>query len=336
MARQVRPVPAQRTEMSARPGSVLHMSDCRSPKVHSAEFDELNRRFYTRPGPQEYFTNRFTALMRQIGQTAPTEDTTYTYGGLSVTDGPDDNPDDADEAKEECDRFAALDATVLLHHASESLVRLYLAHSERNPCPWVALAEMKQPRVFPAKLRNLKERLQRGDPELLDDLMEVFTYSKTSEHLAEPVTNESWEEHREAIAALLQFCTTRLLDDSNLYNSAKHGFGVSAGEAGIAVGDLIETRGPSISFLDFNPRANIPWNIATTWVNPERYLTAVFLISQQLGNLWNCARMHYRHEKAEPFRIVNLNPETVREAIENTESGFHVSTMAMSLHLGDD
>ncbi|TFB50260.1 hypothetical protein [Cryobacterium tagatosivorans] len=304
-----------------------------SPKVHPAEFDELNRRFYSRPGPNEYFDNRFTALVRHLGRELPTEKTEYKYGELSVIVGPGDSSSDDGPDTEERDRFAALDATVLLHHASESLARLYLAHADRNPCPWVALAEMKQPRVFPAKLRSLRDRLQDGDAELLDDLMEVFTYSKTYKAWGDTATPESWAQHREAIAVLMEFAVTRLLDDSNLYNSAKHGFGVSAGEAGLAFGDLIKHDGPAISFLDYSPRADTPWSLSTTWVDPERYLASVFLISQQLANLWNCARAHYRHEKRGPFGIANLDPESVRKAIRDAAPGFHVSTMAMSLYV---
>jgi len=34
-----------------------------------------------------------------------------------------------------------------------------------------------------------------------------------------------------------------------------------------------------------------------------------------------------------PFGIMNLDPETVRKAIRDTEPGFHVSTIAMSLYV---
>lgn len=308
-------------------------SNSRSPRVNPAEFDDLNRRFYSQPGPEEYFDNRYNALMRHIGRKLPTDDATHEQGEPSVTEGPDNYSEDASEAAAKRDRFASLDATVLLHHAAETFTRLYLAHADRNPCPWVALTEMKQKGVFARKLRSLRERLQGQDKDLLDDLTEVFTRAGPSEPVGGTAAKQSWAGHREALAILLEFCVIHLLDDSNLYNAAKHGFGVSAHDGAMVLGDSKTEDDPYISFLDFNPREELPWTLVKTWVDPGRYLAVVLLISQQLGNLWKCASDH--HSKDEVVGG-DLDPEVVRQAIEDPALEVDTFSISTELRLDED
>lgn len=304
-------------------------------KVHPAEFADLNRQFYNGQGPHEYFDNRFSALLRHVSRPNHVDPLAMKYGELKVTESPSEDDTD-DEDRKERDRFAALDSTVLLHHASESLVRMYLAHAERSSCPWVALAELKQPRAFPTALKKLKRRLSDQDDLLLDDIMEVFAYSTTNAPWGDSAPADSWSKHREALAVLLGFAVNRLLDDSGLYNAAKHGFGVSAGPRHMKLGDLIDYSGPSISYLEYNHAAEVPWTTSLSWVDPERYLAATFLISKQLKNLWNCALAHYSHEKRSAFVIVPLQPDDVHQAIQSTEIGIHVSKLTTSVYTEDD
>jgi hypothetical protein len=51
--------------------------------------------------------------------------------------------------------MAALESTVLLHHAGETLMRLYLAHAGDAPCPWMEIARFPDSRRFKDALSRL-------------------------------------------------------------------------------------------------------------------------------------------------------------------------------------
>ena len=51
-------------------------------------------------------------------------------------------------------KYVAIEATVLLHQAAETLLRLHLAHECQPSCPWIEMSRLRQPSKFKKKLRG--------------------------------------------------------------------------------------------------------------------------------------------------------------------------------------
>jgi hypothetical protein len=72
-----------------------------------------------------------------------------TYRGLKYTEGPgEESGKAAEKANEARERFVMADSEALLHHASETLLRLYLAHEQQGDCPWLDMARVRSPGKF--------------------------------------------------------------------------------------------------------------------------------------------------------------------------------------------
>lgn len=101
-------------------------------------YDELNEEFYE-GAPADYFMRRLTLLGLLADRAEELDDlmrTSVSIGRLALRLEGSPNPD-SDEAREERqrrDRFVTTEAWTLLHHAAETILRLYLAHSEAEPC----------------------------------------------------------------------------------------------------------------------------------------------------------------------------------------------------------
>jgi hypothetical protein len=102
---------------------------------------ELNEAFY-RARPHAYFNQRLETLVLIAGKSGQLDELLaqgVTLGRLKAGGAP--TPDLTEhqraEAEQDRERFVIAEAEVLLHHAAETLLRLYLAHEGLPPCPWL-------------------------------------------------------------------------------------------------------------------------------------------------------------------------------------------------------
>ena len=161
---------------------------------------------------------------------------------------------------EDLAQFAALEATILFHHAAEALLRLLIALEGKPPCPWLEITRMRQPGVFPKAVKDLRRRL--SDEATKDMLVEVF-YGRANQHDAAPGYDaETWDDQVTGITDLVFECAQRLSAESALYNSAKHGLSTVQGRAAMSFGSpgeppaLKTTDTPSITVLEIAKRGD--------------------------------------------------------------------------------
>lgn len=102
------------------------------------------------------------------------------------------------------------------------------------------------------------------------------------------------------IERLLRILGRRLIEDKDLYNSAKHGLTVIAGESSLIVGDsdgrsLFGSQGPSVSFLEKcdGDGAARRWHLTTRWINPGQAMWLTGLAISQMASLWAIASCRY-------------------------------------------
>jgi len=175
----------------------------------------------------------------------------------------------------------------LVHHLSETLVRLFLAHRAIPPCPWFEIAELKQFWEFKALAADIVD--QRNGEVLLQEVLDVFVGSEDSEQALEAA---------EAVRRLLVRAAERITSDANTYNSVKHGLAVQAGNAGLTLSAsgaaMLGVQGPAITFLELEKSDDgTDYYMTTLWTDLRSNLLLAQLLVTAVGALWTVARARY-------------------------------------------
>lgn len=280
------------------------------PDLVPDQFPELNRRFYS-SNPADYFRRRLYLLAVYAGARGELTDILsngISYEKLRFQADLSGSTDDDERAYQ---RFLIAEAEVLLHHASEALMRLYFAHLNQPPCPWLACARLRVPRDFKEKIENF---LNQSEEECLAGVTQVFIGGALDRD------NEQRMSAAKAVTKLLQVVSRRLLDDADLYNSAKHGFTVLADESSIIFGDadgsgLFGSQGPSVLFLQERKADDDTkrWHTTTRWVESRQAMWLTGLAIVEMSSLWNIAK--HRYTATELSEVEVVTDEAVQDAI---------------------
>lgn len=260
------------------------------------QFPELNERFYRGPSsPHWYLRQRYLALLllTRSPQLEPSDEPLiFKVGELTATFAAEDSDDDTR------DDFLAVESTVLLHHAAETLLRLYFAHEGLPLCPWLQVARLRERGSFTARVRDLASKLR--NRRVTESIMEVFTGVGRFSQVGSSWPRAEWNDRRDGLVQLLARCTEIVLEGGNLYNSAKHGLTVKAHDVGISFAfpeevqlDL-SAQGPAVTFLESKDGGSgLKWQVSHTWISAASNLGLVYVINQQIESLWNVATRRY-------------------------------------------
>ena len=194
-------------------------NDAQGRRLDPGQYPELNATFYT-ARPAEFVNMRINVLSliactdeqlapafgadRKIGAA-------LSFGGMAVPH------------EEERQRYIQTEAMMLVHHASEALLHLYLAHVEHPECPWLGMASSTDFRTFKAKIND---SLMTGFKQ--DDVATVFLGGVSPEDAGIELSREEFDDAIAGIDRLLWDCALRVLSDPFLYNAVKHGLSAIA------------------------------------------------------------------------------------------------------------
>jgi hypothetical protein len=297
------------------------------------EFSELNRGFY-RARPYSYLSQRTFSLLLMIGESeqmkeAAKEEVEIDDVKIRIGAIQDDDEQILD--------YAALEATVLFHHAAEALFRLYFAHVGGPACPWLEASRLDMGPSFRTRVQELTDSL--AEESTRSDVLMVFRGAHTWDAVRAGFsgTEEKWREQVDGLLQFLAHVGRRLLSESFLYNAAKHGIAVLSEEMGMRLGDaddpLLHADGPTVTFLD-KDRGSGRWNRITTWIDVGRTIVTIMYVVGEIKALFQIARARYLNERAD-FLLPNVTPKFV-EAIQGpeprgNEAVFVVNTMREEL-----
>ncbi|MEI4742005.1 hypothetical protein [Rhodococcus erythropolis] len=283
------------------------------PPLTPAQFPELNGMFYN-ADPAEYLKMRIESLSLMLcGDDAlrPAFSSTREIGVVTLEAA--DTPS-ADARR----RFVATEANLIVHHAAETLLRMFYAHVEQEDCPWLGIASS-------VNFTEFKQKLDHGLASGFDreKIAQVFLGGVSVADSQIHVTETDFNEGIDAISLLLTYAAQRYLAESFVYNAAKHGLSnVMVDNASLGVetegqAPLQIHQGQLQTYLHKNrfPGAkNEPrqWFMSATGTLPDQDLAVSLLIARAIDSLWNCARRKYL---ASPGQIVLLNAEDVAVAI---------------------
>ena len=259
------------------------------------DWSGINAIFY-QSDPADYFETRSTLAILYAANPpalgdALSEGLEYGPLALSFTVAAESCESDEDDRL----RFVITEAQVLYHHTIEALLRMYLAHRENTPCPWL---EISSTRSF-AKFKETVERRFVDKEHIPDETewTEEIAWLFLAQHL-EDIENPATLAAVDHIERSIRMYAADFLKDSHQYNAAKHGLAVNpVPDAALSIGDpdtdIYHTHtGPALHILEFdgNPRR---WRMTTRWAKPETILAYQRVAVLLLRSLWTIGRARY-------------------------------------------
>jgi hypothetical protein len=308
-----------------------------APGLAPENYERLNHSFYSTE-PHDFFGRRLGLLLLAASRGRDLDalgEAGIEVGLLKIGRAPDAPPISEDERLEDDrlrEKFVLTEAASLLHHASETLLRLYLAHEELPPCPWLEVARERHFAAFKAKVRKrIVERV--ADDDYLDALARVFYGS--ADPLPE-ITPDAWRDSLENIASWLRHFGRWFLDDAGIYNAAKHGLAIQADQLSFRIMPTdqpdagIGADGDAVTFLQLDDEGR--WRIANRWIDLNELLVATWMATQLLGNLWMIGKWRYTEERPEQVKFFE-GPlyGAFREALAKERSGIVPTHLSMTL-----
>ncbi|MGN6219900.1 MAG: hypothetical protein ACTHNQ_10360 [Microbacterium sp.] len=292
------------------------------PEVHPDAYGALNSEFYG-GSPGQYFEMRLRSLLTMVSDESAglAGSGRGKFEELEFSFGPDPSTD--------IDRYVALESTVLLHHTAEALLRLYLGHAFQQPCPWVAIASLRSFAKFKDDVSRLRTDLDSATRQ--DDLLEVF--SARSDRAQFALNDEEMDLHRQGLAIALREAAITFLGDSNIYNAAKHGLALIAGESGMTItandgsGRSIGQSGIALVTLEVSDDR---WRERTTWLEIKRSIGLIFLWTELIQSLWESARMRYLGE-GDASKLRRLNADELRMMLAERKNKAGLISWSMDL-----
>lgn len=262
--------------------------------LSGAEIAALNRAFYG-TDPAEHFSRRFHLLLAQASQSDAelrAEAKKYKFGKISMTV-PSITESEVDEDAHK--RFVLLEAELFIHHAAETLVRLYFAHADNAPAPWIEMAKLRGPGEFTRRLKAFRKERQK-ESVLTQIRLVFFGYKQFPQDWSKDKAAEN-EAALGRVADYLDYFSELLLERGQTYNAVKHGLAVEAGESALAVGEIKElsASGPSIAYLDRgrDDENKSFWAVKIRWIPLEFDISLAYVGTQLLNALWTVARVRY-------------------------------------------
>ena len=111
----------------------------------------------------------------------------------------------------------------------------------------------------------------------------------------EETNEDDWQGSIDSLVAFMREFATRFLDDANLYNSIKHGLGVSPSDAVLAIENRVVGSGPSIEYpesADWDGDTR-EWSLTTQWVDFEYSLGLVQVAVFVIRAMWEIGRYRW-------------------------------------------
>lgn len=312
------------------------------PKAPSADhnlapeqFPDLNREFY-RADPTDYIQRRVRALVVSVADSSAIDEALrqgVSYGNIEVR-----REQDHEADKEAAEAYLSMESTNLLHHAAESLLRLYFAHADHPPCPWLEISRHDKPGEFKERVAELRGALEQQ--ETGDSLRTIFFGDVAPEALGWSFTAEEWQRKTDGLVMLIEYLCTTVLNDAPMYNATKHGLAVVGGNSGLklsAPGDelTVSTDGPGLTYLDVTTQSapgGRRWTKTLTFVRSEANLGLIEVVALYIRSLWTIARYRYLRTEDESLMIMQIEPDQLRKIIETgLEGPFGFAGMTQTL-----
>ena len=265
----------------------------------------LNDAFY-RVSPHRYFELRLLSLLAI--DSLPADANEHHLPTSTLTDkvlGGEIEFDPELLSRGEIETYVAAEAQVLLHHVGEVLVRFVLGHLGFPRCPWLEISALSEFRAFKNMVRSLVDT----DRDDLERRIDGLLFGES------PAADDARREFIAVATETVVAAARRVLDDSPLYNAAKHGFAVLSDRTAVefrieppddesaddraqreAVEKWMSDKGLTLESLEwiYDKRTKVrQWRTAVRFVDPGHDLALAWLTIRVLSNVWRITKTRY-------------------------------------------
>jgi hypothetical protein len=279
-------------------------------------YQTLNEDFYAGE-PADFFERRLHNLLVLKGEPEAIQalmDKGIDVGGVHIERRREAGPGSRSEEEdaEGRDRFFTAEAWLLLHHVSETLLRLYLAHAENDPCPALNVVREREPGGFKKKVRARFVRTS-PSPKHHSENGLVFYGSPTVNGF--DYDTEGREALLSNIESLMRLFASTFLD-AEAYNAIKHSMAIRTGNSRLEIKvdemDLGTTEGPHIEYVGIREtEERFVWAHKTRWFDFDLIVAQIATAQRMILALWLVAR--HRYIDAELQAVPNLQQPTADE-----------------------
>jgi len=187
--------------------------------------------------------------------------------------------------------YVTTEAQAVFHHAAEALLRLFIAHRNLPPCPWIELARMTSFGAFKESVEELAG--PDWSPESLGALLPVFLGQVDA-------SQDDLIEAQAVLQQFLQLVSRHYLDGGRMYNAIKHGFAVQSAHHRVTVGDpddsdpFFEAAGETVTYLEHtSDDVGRHWKLTTMMMSAEHALALATFVVTEVEALWTVAQQRY-------------------------------------------
>lgn len=285
-------------------------------------YPDLNATFYGMK-PHIYLRRRLRSLWLWHGDPPGLADLLgekFIVDGMAVTLG---TEGDDEAEKRERERFVVIEAEVLLHHVSETLLRLYLVHARKSPCPWLDVSREKSFGRVKKDVQRLRKRLKAGEEK--PGIENAFLPPGDRAVMVPDHGEEVWEQAIQNLSEYLDYYAAHFLDAAP-YNAAKHGLALLAGQSGVELGTsgdpipFLKRSGPALVYLEIeqDERSGDPrWTKVTKWIVLRRALAMAHIGCRLIEGIWKIGTGHRTPE--EPDDLYLFTEPKCAEVLKGTE-----------------
>jgi hypothetical protein len=266
------------------------------------QFDEINAGFYVAE-PADYFRLRIEMLLLTMARrtdVAALLAEGVEWHNVSLTPKSHKSEELGDEeVARRMEAVGIADAEVIYHHVVECLLRLTLAHLRLPACPQLEMARLRGPGEF--KRRVTSGLLEREAASLADDLWPVFYGGDDLIACLNPTPAQGEIAGAKiGVARWMQRFALTWLERAPIYNAAKHGFAISAGDGAVSLAAVgpstiaLSREGPVISYLgEQRVDDGRRWAHFMSFTEPDASLGAAHLACDLVDQLWSIAHHRY-------------------------------------------
>ncbi len=234
-------------------------------------------------------------------------------------------------------RFLQMETVVILHHAAETLLRLFYAHVEHEDCPWLGMASLI---LFAEFKQKVDKSLSSGFGR--EQLAKVFLAGTSPQDASIAMTTEQFEDAVDGLELLLTVCGRRILSEAFLYNAIKHGLSAISLDEATRIGrrlpngeTVIGHKGSMFAYMH-KPRRpgdkdpNRQWFISMSGAKTEQDLALTLLAANAIESLWDVARRRYTGRSGSIRYISRAVVETVVHGLQMQSMNI-VNTVTMEM-----
>jgi hypothetical protein len=238
------------------------------------------------------------------------------------------------EDAEEVERrysFVVAESVVLMHHVSETLLRLYLAHCDLPVSP---VLEIARERSFARFKKRVRERFLESEPTDANyhEVAQLLYGADDPAKLTPKPDSDKFRASIENIERWLRFFARTFTDEAYLYNALKHGLVANAGDSAMKIddGSVFSVEGPSVLYVaERETDDRRVWSLTTRWIKLGHSLGAIYVGIKFIETLWTVSRARYT--KVFPDQIQIFSGPPFDDFLKSMDEGIVITTMATDL-----